>query len=286
MHQIKLDSDIDFAGWREAARALVLSNVAPAEVRWNVAGAAPDLFAEPAQPSALPRVSGSFNVPALFVDLAKTVMLHRDPQRFALLYAVLWRLRRDPDLLARCTDRQLTQLEAMAKAVRSDQHKMQGFVRFREIGREPDNHFVAWYEPEHHIVEATAPFFARRFADMAWSILTPDRCAHWDGHALSFSPGIERSAAPSADRLEQLWLTYYASTFNPARLNMKVMQAHMPKRFWKNLPEAALIEPLIADAERRTSAMIDAAPPAPKPNRQRRKTTMPSNYSKHDDSSR
>ena len=285
MHQIKLDSDIDFAGWREAARALVLSNVAPAEVRWSLAGAAPDLFAEPAQPSALPRVSGSFNVPALFVDLAKTVMLHRDPQRFALLYAVLWRLRGDPDLLARCTDPELSQLEAMAKAVRSDQHKMQGFVRFREIGREPDNHFVAWYEPEHHIVEATAPFFARRFADMPWSILTPERCAHWDGHALSFSPGIARDAAPSADRLEQLWLTYYASTFNPARLNMKAMQAHMPKRFWKNLPEAALIEPLIADAERRTSAMIDAAPPAPKANRQRRKM-LSGNRFKHDDSSR
>lgn len=285
MHQIQLHSDIDFAGWRQAARALVLSNVAPAEVRWSVAGAAPDLFAEPEPPSALPCASGSFNVPARFVELAKAVMLHRDPQRLALLYAVLWRLRGDPDLLARCTDPELSQLEALAKAVRRDQHKMQGFVRFREIGREPHNRFVAWYEPEHHIVEATAPFFARRFADMAWSILTPDRCAHWDGHALSFAPGIERDAAPSADRLEQLWLTYYASTFNPARLNMKVMQAHMPKRFWKNLPEAALIEPLIADAERRTSAMIDAAPPAPKPNRQRRKM-LSSNRSQHDDSSR
>ena len=27
-------------------------------------------------------------------------------------------------------------------------------------------HYVAWFEPEHHIVELAAPFFARRFADM------------------------------------------------------------------------------------------------------------------------
>ena len=69
----------------------------------------------------------------------------------------------------------------MAKAVRRDEHKMHAFVRFREIGRERDAHYVAWFEPEHHIVELAAPFFARRFADMPWSILTPDLCAHWDG---------------------------------------------------------------------------------------------------------
>ena len=78
----------------------------------------------------------------------------------------------------------------MAKAVRRDEHKMHAFVRFREIGREQKSHFVAWFEPEHHIVELAAPFFVRRFADMPWSILTPDVCAHWDGHAVSITPGI------------------------------------------------------------------------------------------------
>ena len=81
----------------------------------------------------------------------------------------------------------------MAKAVHRDEHKMQAFVRFREIGRERKSRYVAWFEPEHHIVEATAPFFARRFADMAWSILTPDICAHWDGHVVAFYAGGEQS---------------------------------------------------------------------------------------------
>ena len=86
----------------------------------------------------------------------------------------------------------------MAKAVRRDEHKMHAFVRFREIGREQKSHFVAWFEPEHHIVELAAPFFARRFADMPWSILTPDVCAHWDGHAVSITPGV--SQGRGADR--------------------------------------------------------------------------------------
>jgi hypothetical protein len=34
---------------------------------------------------------------------------------------------------------------------------------------------VAWFEPEHYIVEAVAPLFERRFAQMRWAILTPER---------------------------------------------------------------------------------------------------------------
>ena len=131
----------------------------------------------------------------------------------------------------------------MAKAVRRDEHKMHAFVRFREVGREREARFVAWFEPEHHIVELAAPFFARRFADMPWSILTPDLCAHWDGLAVSFTPGVAKSEAPTEDRLEELWRRYYASIFNPARLKVKAMQTEMPKKYWRNLPEASLIRP-------------------------------------------
>jgi DNA polymerase len=279
MHPIRLDSDTDFDGWRKSARELVLAEVAPADVGWSVAGDEPELFdtAERA-PQPLADAPGrespasrpaTFNVPASFVELAKTAILHRDPQRFAYLYQLLWRLRSHPELMQVATDPDVARLQAMAKAVRRDEHKMQAFVRFREIGREPKSRYVAWFEPEHHIVEAAAPFFARRFADMAWSILTPDVCAHWDGHAIAITPGVAKAMAPSEDRLEETWLTYYASIFNPARLKTKAMQAEMPKKYWRNLPEAALIRPLIEVAERRAGAMIAADATAPKkPQRQ------------------
>ena len=151
----------------------------------------------------------------------------------------------------------------MAKAVRRDEHKMHAFVRFREVGREQKAHYVAWFEPEHHIVELAAPFFARRFADMPWSILTPDLCAHWDGHAVSITSGVAKAEAPTEDRLEETWRRYYASIFNPARLKVKAMQNEMPKKYWRNLPEASLIKPLIAGAGRTSSAMIANAATEP-----------------------
>ena len=216
----------------------------------------------------------TFNVPAKFVELAKAAILHRNRERFAILYRLLWRLRGNHDLLVVATDPDVARVSAMAKAVHHDEHKMHAFVRFREIGREQKSHFVAWFEPEHHIVELAAPFFARRFADMPWSILTPDVCAHWDGHAVSITPGVSKAEAPTEDRLEETWRRYYASIFNPARLKVKAMQTEMPKRYWRNLPEASLIKPLIESAERTASAMIAHAATEPHKSQKRQEPPM------------
>jgi DNA polymerase len=261
MHFITLDTETDFDGWRKAARALALNDVKPSDVSWRVADDAPELFAPTAPPLEPPH--GTFNVPAKFVELAEVAILHRNPERFALLYRLLWRLRTHHDLLDIATDPDVAEIAAMAKAVRRDEHKMHAFVRFREVGREQKSHFVAWFEPEHHIVELAAPFFARRFADMPWSILTPDACAHWDGHAVSITPGVGKSEAPTADRLEETWRRYYASIFNPARLKVAAMRNEMPKKYWRNLPEASLIKPLIEGAGRTASAMIANAATEP-----------------------
>ena len=103
----------------------------------------------------------------------------------------------------------------------------------------------------------------RRFAQMRFAILTPDLCAHWDGQALSFTPGEDRACAPPPDALEDAWTLYYASIFNPARLKVSMMRKEMPERYWRNLPEAALIPQLIAEAEQRTEAMVRADPTTP-----------------------
>jgi DNA polymerase len=263
MHFITLASETDFEGWRKAARALALNNVVPSDVTWTVHGNEPELFQPSELAPLLETPNATFNVPAKFIEFSQSVILHRDPERFAILYRLLWRLRSNHDLLDVATDPDVAQVVAMAKAVRRDEHKMHAFVRFREVGRERESHFIAWFEPEHHIVELAAPFFVRRFADMAWSILTPGLCAHWDGHAVSFTPGVSKADAPSEDRLEETWRRYYASIFNPARLKVKAMQAEMPKKYWRNLPEASLIKPLIAGATRATGEMIASAATEP-----------------------
>jgi probable DNA metabolism protein len=263
LHHITLIKETDFDGWRQAARALVLDGVKPTDVTWSVEGDEDQLFPTTTPPSQPRTSTETFNVPASFPEFASIAILHRDRERFAILYRLLWRLRSHHDLLEIATDPDVSRVSAMAKTVRRDEHKMHAFVRFREIGRERDAHYVAWFEPEHHIVELAAPFFARRFADMPWSILTPDLCAHWDGVAISFSPGASKTEAPTSDRLEETWRRYYAAIFNPARLKVKAMRAEMPRKYWRNLPEASMIKPLIAGAARATDAMIAEAATEP-----------------------
>lgn len=198
-------------------------------------------------------------VPAEFIAVCRKVALHQEPQRFARLYRMLWRLTHEPQLRCDPLDAEWVMLRLMAQAVRRDLHKMKAFVRFRSIARgaqEASLH-VAWFEPEHHIVEEVAPFFVQRFANMHWAIITPLRSVYWNGTQLSFGPGGNRQLAPSADAGEALWLTYYRSIFNPARLKLRAMQKEMPRRYWQNLPEAELISELSAQAVERSGAMIE-----------------------------
>lgn len=251
---VVLPGETDFDAWRGHARSLLHRGVAPQDASWTTR-AGIDLFAD--QPAALkPNQGAPITVPRGFVDLAETVILHNDPQRFARLYRVLWRLTREPRLMQSSVDPDIAKLEGLAKAVRRDIHKMRAFVRFRETRIGDADWFVAWFEPDHHILERNAPFFVRRFTSMNWSILTPEASAHWDGLALRFGPGGTRTDAPAEDAMETAWKSYYAAIFNPARLKISAMKSEMPVKYWKNLPEAELIAPLIAQAQARSETMI------------------------------
>ena len=250
-----------FTGWQQAARAALAEGVAPGEIDWveiNTAQSSLDLFAELAAGTASSASAESARrVPRLFLEAARRVACHRSPRRWPLLYALLYRLTHDePHLLDIVSDPEVNLLLRMDKAVRHDVHKMRAFVRFREVPYGIGTWFVAWFEPEHQIVELNAPFFVDRFASMRWSILTPHRCAHWDLHDLTFSPAEPRSSVPDDDAAEELWRTYYAHIFNPARVKVHAMQAEMPKRYWKNLPEATLIPSLVREAPARVAQMI------------------------------
>jgi probable DNA metabolism protein len=258
---IRLPHETDVAGWRDAARAALLVGEPPEALDWVVGdGAAGDLF-EGEEAARTPIVAPK--VPRAFITLTETVILHRDPGRFALLYRLLWGLQAQPKLLEDASHPDVHEAEQRAKAIRRDIHKMHAFVRFREVEEPEGAIFIAWFEPDNFIVEAAAPFFMRRFTGMRWSILTPDRCAFWDGDSLRFGEGVSRDQAPMEDRLEALWRIYYANIFNPARLKVAAMTREMPRRYWKNLPEAELIGPLIEAAGERAQAMVAAAPTAP-----------------------
>ena len=256
MRVVQLDAEDDFEGWRTAARALASARVPADQVVWQVGERASDLFGDEAVPESS---AAPFPVPRPFVELAQSVIVHSDPERFALLYRMLVRLREEPRLIGDHANPLLRRLEEMAKGVRRDMHKMRAFVRFREVETPEGPRFVAWFEPEHHIVRMNAGFFVRRFNAMHWSILTPELSVHWDGDTLSESPGASKADAPQGDPTEEVWRTYYSSIFNPARLKIGAMLKEMPRKYWKNMPETALVPELIAGAQAREANMVQAS---------------------------
>ncbi|MCR0983980.1 UdgX family uracil-DNA binding protein [Roseomonas populi] len=133
----------------------------------------------------------------------------------------------------------------------------------------PESRFVAWFEPEHHILRAESGFFTRRFAMLRWSILTPELSAHWDGQEVRFGPGARRADAPAEDAAETLWRAYFASIFNPARLKPDAMRAEMPQKYWRNLPEAQDIPRLMQEAPKRVAEMVARGATPPTERRQR-----------------
>lgn len=258
--RVCLPAPDDSEAWRSAARALVLAGIEPDAVAWEEPGQGTgDLFAQEATPLPPPR-PGAAPVRASkpFLDLVRMALLNSAPERFDLAYRLLWRLQSQPRAAQDAADPLVRRLDQLSRPVRRDIHKMRAFLRFRGVAQaDGSERFVAWFEPDHHILRANAGFFVRRFAAMRWSILTPAGSLHWNGQVLEEGPPATRLDAPGGDPLEELWRTYYANIFNPARLKVGAMLKEMPRKYWKNMPEAALIPDLIAGAQAREAAMVD-----------------------------
>ena len=250
MNPVTLRPGADVDGFRAALRRLIARDVPPQDVLWQQEGG---LFAAQedmdAPPVALPR---------RVAQIIPLLVCHSDPQRYALLYQLVWRIRHGEAALPEiASDPLVHRLQRMEKSVRRDLHKMHAFVRFRRVETPGGEHFAAWFEPDHFILEATAQFFVDRFTSMRWSILTPRGALHWDGDRLMMGPPARREDVPQSDSFEAGWRIYYESIFNPARLNPTVMRGHMAKKYWKNLPEARAIPELIRSAPSRVRQMIE-----------------------------
>ncbi|MFI5447810.1 TIGR03915 family putative DNA repair protein [Polaromonas sp. UC242_47] len=211
---IQLQGQTDLPGFCHAAQGLLAQHILPGQVSWCC------------NDDTRPRLpvsghSAQLSLPPEFLALAEAVIQHRDPDRFKLLYRLLWRLQHEPDLQHQPLDTDWALAQNLAQAVRRDIHELKAFVRFRRVQDEAFTNqpaigplHVAWFEPQHHIVETVAPFFARRFRQMRWALLTPECSAEWDGAQLHFGPGAQKADTPALDAGEQLWLRVYRRTFH------------------------------------------------------------------------
>lgn len=258
MKIITLKKGPHFGLWREQARLCLQQNLKPDQILWqNEKETSQDLFAleKNMNPS---DSSKKFLIPKDFIELSQKAICHSAPERYDLLYRTLWRLcNENKNLLSLKTDNDVLKLYSFVKSVRRDAYKIKAFLRFRESQGNDTNHFIAWYEPEHYTLELSLPFFQTRFKNMIWSIMTPYCVVHWDTEKLTLSDYSSNAPKLENDEIEKYWLTYYASTFNPARPKKSAMLNQMPKKYWKNMPETVLVKELLRNSESRARAMIN-----------------------------
>jgi probable DNA metabolism protein len=244
---------LNFDDWRDKARSMLAKGVSPDLAGWSDS-TQPALFESGQQHGVASDAVPDARVPKEFLGLLRSVALHRDPRRWDLMYRLLWRLEHEGRaMLADAADESLALARQWAREVRRDLHKMHAFVRFRELPAQQEGgrpRFVAWYEPQQLILHEGAKFFARRFGNMDWTIVTPQGAAIWDQNTLRFEDSPPRDSLPRHDVHENLWRTYYRSICNVARLKPAAMKREMPVHRWKNLPEAAEIASLMREAPR------------------------------------
>jgi len=247
--------EANFESWRIVARDYLSRGVAPHLLDWG--GLSGSLFDRETRAIEEPKRPGKpLLVPQKFLRLAPTVSMARDPDRWDLLYRLLYRIQfENKNLLNINVDKDVHRALNLSKSIGRDIHKMHAFVRFKEIQTPQGEGYVAWHKPEHRILPAASQFFVRRFGDKPWSIFTPDDSAHWDTKTLNFGPGIPQHEFTAKDEWDDIWVTYYKSIFNPARIKMKMMKSEMAPKYWSSLPEAEVIYDLLRDAPQKLQNM-------------------------------
>jgi DNA polymerase len=245
----------DFADWRQKARNLLGMAIPPSNIQWQDKNSSYSSLFNDHIPV---RTGKPVSVPKEFLPFAKIIACHSDPVKWSLLYECFWRLTHgEKHLLRVSTDPLTRKLDLFTKATRRDAHKAKAFIRFREYKNDDDtSHYIAWHDPDHNILPLVADFFKRRFSVMQWTIMTPFNTAHWDGEDLQFLPGVPAYQHPQTDNMEDVWQAYYRSTFNPARVKLKMMRQEMPVRYWKTMPETKMIPSMLQEAEKRVEDMM------------------------------
>ncbi|MDB5252635.1 MAG: domain often clustered or fused with uracil-DNA glycosylase [Flaviaesturariibacter sp.] len=135
----------------------------------------------------------------------------------------------------------------IAKKVWREQHRMEAFVRFQKTA---DGLFYAIIEPDHDVLPLIAKHFKNRYADQRWLIYDARRrygLSHEDGGVsfieVSFAEGstsardVAHVYDASEDLYQKLWKQYMTSVNIAARKNLRLQVQHMPRRYWKYMPE-------------------------------------------------
>jgi len=144
-------------------------------------------------------------------------------------------------------DNDVLEMRNVAQKVNKEKHRLIELVRFQKAA---DDIFFAPVSPDHNSLPLTLEHFTDRFADQKWIIydtkrnygyyydlktvteMTLDSNNHFTEGKLN-----EKLMAEDEKLFQELWRGYFKSMTIKERINLKLQQQHMPKRYWKYLTE-------------------------------------------------
>ncbi|ARW48519.1 UdgX family uracil-DNA binding protein [Acetobacter pasteurianus] len=214
MVEIVLAHQVDLATWRAAARHYVQKQVLPESISWRVAGKGEAPWKLEAPESA--DNDAPLNLPRKLVTAVLEALQAHYPERFALLYRVVYRfahglldmedLREDPDI---------QRLRELVQNVKQETEQFRlAFSAFSAQRQGKSLH----YTPQNYIVEANGHFCVERNAQ-PWEVITPYRRMWWDGTQLHFAQGEAEAAHVSAEMWQKdgqgIWQGYPNTVLMP-----------------------------------------------------------------------
>jgi probable DNA metabolism protein len=145
------------------------------------------------------------------------------------------------------SDDDIIAVEKIARKVSRERLYLIQFVRFQKAA---DDIFFAPVSPVYNALPLTLPHFTDRFAGQKWLIYDVKRRYGYyydlktavevtlddDTHLLSGKLN-EELLAQDEKLFQDLWKSYFQSMTIKERLNPRLQRQHMPRRFWKFLPE-------------------------------------------------
>ena len=135
------------------------------------------------------------------------------------------------------------QIENLSHKVRREAHRMKGFIRFQQTGKDQ---YFALIAPQYDVLSLIRRHFESRFADQKWIIY--DRLRNYglcyDRHQvreLRLDPvdlkAFGNDDCPNEQFCQTLWKRYYDAVNIRHRSNPRLHVRQLPRRFWQYLPE-------------------------------------------------
>jgi len=134
----------------------------------------------------------------------------------------------------------------IAKMMGREIHRMHAFVRFQH---RHDGLYYACIEPDFDVIPLIGDHFEKRYADQSWLIfdikrhyglyydLSKTKIISLEDPELDLSIGQSPVMDEKEKKYQSLWENYFQSVNIKERKNTKLHLQHVPKRYWKYLPE-------------------------------------------------